>query len=416
MPDQPPQSNGADTKPTAPSMPAQIRANLARAVSSSVDRMRSSKLTKWLFEQENAVYVSIINPTPAALDSGPPGVDEYRGLQAIVELKRPQGEYEWHLFWRTAHAADQNEFRFLQTLGSGVVERCEVRNIQVQKEKWWKRVLPWSVVATGAFASIAAIITNWQTIQDYREEKAHKPEMTLETRETINVVFHSKEPKVITFRGDPFFRARLDILSMKIQGDPKYPAALSVQSREINDIPGSHLSVDVSQELKVPLSFEDLPPGRYIVHLSGKVSTKWSSAELELPKDGIPLDVRDIIAVHKTAVTPWPPSETEAKSDQALVDFTLLFGDVHDKNSNVKIVLSGNWTSWSMDDPPPQTQVEPQSLNNSQKPKGIVFILQNAPSGKFGSLPLRIRVSAIQPLSGEEWKKEVPEPTAELTN
>jgi hypothetical protein len=396
----------------------QIRDSFRRNARRCVDRLQNLKLAKWLSEQESAVCVSILSPTSLALQTGLPEVAKYRGLQAVMEVKNPQGNIEWHLLWRTEHAADRSEWRFAQTHGIGPAARYSVRDIKLQREKWWKRVLPWGFIAASTIGGVAAIITNWGTIDDSRLQIMHKPEMSLESHEMIKLASHSKESKEIVLRGDPYFRARLEGLSMKIEPDPKYSNGQQLPNGGNYEIPASPRSVDVSGELKVNLPFEMLPPGRYLVYLRGKVQTKGNSGELQLPQGALELDVRDKVAARRTQVTPWqnPPSSIVSKTSEALVDFTLLFGRLHNKTSNLRLVLAGEWTSWSMDDPPQGTAIDRESQNSSEHPKGIVFVLRNVPSEEFGSLSLRIHVQAPTPHTNDEWNKIVPEPMVEATD
>jgi hypothetical protein len=397
---------------------AQIRHGFQRKIGGYLDRLRSLKLAKWLSEQESAVWVSILSPNSPASETGFPEVTCYRGLQAIMKVKNPEGNIEWHLHWRTEHAADQNEGLFAQRYGAGRIKRYSVNDVKLQHEKWWKQVLPWGYIVGTAIAGFAALITNWGTIADSWLEITHKPEISLESHDTIKVASRSKESHEITLLGDPYFRARLEGLSMKIEPDSKYLNNQQLPNGGKYAIPASRRSVDVSGELKVKLPFEMLPQGRYLVYLGGKVQTKGNSGELQMPQGAIELDVRDKVGARRNKVTPWqnPPSSNVVKTSEALVDFTLLFGRVHNKTSNLRVVLAGKWTSWSMDDPPVGTAIDKESQNTSEDPKGIVFVVRNVPSEDFGSLSLRIRVESPAPHTNDEWNSIVPEPTVELAD
>jgi len=381
-----------------------------------VHRAKNSGLLKWISKQEDPVCISSMTPTPAALGANLPDVDSFRGLQAIIEVESPKGATEWHLFWRNAYAADRNEPRFVRTYGIGAAARHSLRDIQLQRETWWKRLLPWGIIATTSLASLAAIVTNWGTLDDLRLQIMHTPEMSVEGHDAIKIARGSPEGKEIALLGDPYFRARLDGLSMKIVPDSRFSAGQALPNGGNYQIPASRRSADISGELKVRLPLEAVPAGRYLVYLSGKVKTKYNCGDLQLPQGPIELDVRERVGARKVRVTPWKsrPSEGFSKTSEALIDFALLFGRVHDKTSNVRFVLEGEWAKWSMDDPPQGTPPDPESQNSPEHPKGIVFVPRNIPSEEFTSLPLRIHVWTAAPHSIEEWQKIVREPTVEF--
>lgn len=373
------------------------------------DRWRALRLVRWLSEQEEILWMSIIKPTACALQAARPNLDSFRGLRALTEVKNGNGEIEWHFLWGTEGAAEEYESIINKKFGATKAIRAAVLTVTIPKEKLGKL---WTTL-TVTLASVALIMANLETINSFLLQLNHQPQMTLESRETIQVASSSKEQKEIVLLGDPFFRARLGGLTMYINPDPDYPRTAALPNGGKVSIPAWHRSVDVSQELKLRLPFVNLPAGRYRVVLRGKVHTAWRSASFK-PSHSIPLDVRAPVAARKIQVLPWSSdARVGGKFPEALVDLDLLFGRPEDKILNVRVILEGGWTGWSVENLPDVT-IERESQNTPQNPKSVVFALRGLQRAEFTSKQVRLRISAGKPLTAEEWSLAVPEPFAEL--
>jgi hypothetical protein len=374
------------------------------------DRWRALDLVKWLSEKDDVVWISIIEPTPSAQMAGLPKLESYRGLRAITEIKNAKGAMEWHFLWETEGAVDRNEPRVSNSYASAGVTRAAVRVVEIRKQKWWKNSLLW-ILATGALASVATIVTNYETIEAFVLEWRHEPEMMLENPQTIQIASDSNESKEITILGDAFFRARLTDLSMKIVADPEYSAAAALPNGGDLKLPSLRRSVDVGQELKLRLPFDKVPAGRYFVILSGNVQTARRSAAFAPPQGFLRLDARAPVSAKKKSVTPWAPNAVQSERlPEALVDIGITFGRPKATSSNLRLVLGGAWIKGSIDILVPGAQYEIQSQNSPQSPKGIVVVLNNIPSQAFTSQTVRLKVQAPTSLTEAEWQKAVPEP------
>lgn len=260
---------------------------------------------------------------------------------------------------------------------------------------------------------LVVILSNLDTVMNFWLQLIHQPEITLQSRNTIQLKSDSKQDEDVVLLGDPFFSARLVDPTMSIKPDPAYPGGAALPIRGKVPIPKYNRTFDVSQELKLTLPFENLPAGRYLAELGGVVHTAWRSAPFA-PSHSIPLDVRGPVAARKIKVYPWPPNDREAKIfPYALVDLELLFGRPEAKFLNVRVVLRGDWIDWSLEMPLPGVIIERESQNTPHSPKSVVFVLKGLPGEEFTSTPVRLKLSAKEPLTAEQWVRAVPEPIAE---
>jgi hypothetical protein len=143
-----------------------LKNSVGRTVDRLRDRWRALSVVKWLSKQEDVLWISIIEPTPTAQQAGFPKLEKYRGLRAITEVKSASGSVEWHFLWATESAANGNEPDLSNNFASTGATRIAVRAVEMPKNRWGKRPLLW-VLATGALASVAAIVSNLETINTF---------------------------------------------------------------------------------------------------------------------------------------------------------------------------------------------------------------------------------------------------------
>ena len=270
----------------------------------------------------------------------------------------------------------------------------------------------------------AVISSNLETVKNFGLQLIHQPEITLQSRNTIQLKSAPKQDEDVVLLGDPFFSARLVDPTMSIKPDPAYHGGAALPNLEKVPIPKYNRTFGVSQELKLTLPFENLPAGRYLAELGGVVHTAWRSAPFA-PSHPIPLDVRGPVAARKNKVYPWlfnvsgqayrgPPNVRGEKIfPYALVDLELLFGRPETKILNVRVVLTGNWIGWSLNDPLPGVIIERDSQNTPHSPKAVVFVLKGLLGAEFTSTHVRLHLWAKEPLTAEQWVRAVPEPIAE---
>ena len=391
-----------------------LKSSMGRTFRRVRDRWRALSVVKWLSKQEDVLWIFIIEPTLTAQQAGFPKLEKYRGLRAITEVRSASGSVEWHFLWATESAANEHEPDVSNNFASTGTTRIAVRAVEIPKKSWWKRLLPW--FATVGLAGVAAIASQLETINTFRLELQHQPDMTLESSEAIQVDSDSIEKKEITLWGDPFFRSQLTNFSMQILPDPEFPGTAALPNGGKVPVPAWHRSVDIGKEVKLILPFNKVPPGRYLVILHGEVHTAWRSAEMAPQDPPLRLDARAPVVGQKNKVTPWAPDGVATeKFPQALLDIDLVFGRPKHSTSTVRVVLTGQWVGWWIDDLRAGVQLERQSQNSPQHPKSVVFALRNLPSENFSSQRVRVRVQAPIPLTNDEWQKKVPQPITEFS-
>ena len=383
-----------------------------RAIQQRVrDRFRATRLFRWLTDRESVTWVSVIQPTTAALLSGPPPLSDYRGLRALLDIEDAVLR-EWHLIWTTEWAADLNEARFAAAFGNGPPTRRAIRAVEIPKTAWWLRPRPWTALAAG-LAVLAAAVANFGTLKDVVVEIAHRPDVSLESTETLHAASNVADGQDIALRGDPFFRSRISGLSMTIVPDPDHPGTRPLPNDGKTLVAGTNRSLDISEKILLRLPFDRLPAGRYLVHLDGRVDTAGSSSKFS-PRPGLVLDVRSPVSLEVKAVTPWPPDNQRVTSSEALVDVALRFGRVPEASSTVRVVLPGHWSGWNVESLPHSSTLERQSQNSKSNAKSIVFALRNFPTKSFTSQSLRITVEAPAALTETEWAHSFAGQYAEL--
>src|SRR5204862_2309316 len=139
-------------------------------------RLRVNRLVPWLSQRETAPCLSVIVPTAAAQQKVVPTLSAYPGLHAIIDLRAPSDNREWHFLWTSVRAADRFESRIAQDFGSGSATRHRISWIDVAPEHTWKRVFSVGVIAT-LITSLAAILTHLDEINSSIVSMTHRPKM-----------------------------------------------------------------------------------------------------------------------------------------------------------------------------------------------------------------------------------------------
>jgi hypothetical protein len=379
-----------------------------------VDWFRALQMVRWLSDQENVVWVSAITRPSSAPRADFPPLNNYRALRAIFET-RDGKELQWHFVWNTETAASLYEDDLIKAFGisDDKARRYAIRSAQVRNIPLWRRLTPWGIAA-GFLASLAAIITNLDQINNFVVQWRHIPEMTLEPTAPLQISSDGIENKTIIVRGDPFFRARLSDLSMQIERDENNPNTNPLPAPASVGLP-LHRSVDVGDKLELILPFTKVPAGRYLVKLHGKVRTSWNEGQFA-PKEPLHLDARPAFSGAKRRIQPWPPdsADSSGKFKEALVEIHLFFGRPSQAALNLRVTLDGAWSGWEIIDQLPSGTLERLSQNTSDKPKAIVFGLRNFPASAFSTSVLQLRLQAANPLSPEEWPNKIGELNVDL--
>jgi hypothetical protein len=381
-----------------------------RLIRRVLTRWRVGRVFRWLTKQEDVLWVSVIVPTPDALQAGPPTLANYRGVHTLLEIERGSQVREWHLYWSSEWAADVSEKRFASTFGTGSSTRMAIWSAEIAKEKWWRRVFRLGVVTT-LLASIAAILVNIEVLKNVMVELYHPPEISLELRNRpLRAASNAEDADDIAIRGDPFFRSRISGMTMRVVPNPRFPGMPTLPATAVG---GANRSLGISEKITVSLPIHRLPAGKYRVILKGDVSTAWRSGHFA-PSDGIPLEVRPPVAV-QTAVI---PKQTEVGAagltTEAFLDMAVLFGRVENAMTTVQILVPGHWSGYSFEQTPPGSQPEAISKNSLGDAKAVAFRLRYLGSKAFSVQSLRISVTSPVPLSKIEWQNAVAGGRAQL--
>lgn len=384
---------------------------LTRTATRVTHWFRTLQIVRWLSDQENVGWVSVITRPPSAARADFPPLNDYHGLRAIFET-HDGAELRWHFVWKLETAASLYEDNLVAAFGKpgDKATRYAIRSAQIRKIPLWRRLTPWGI-ATGLVAGLAAIAANVDQINNSFLQWKHAPEMTLETTDTLQISSDQVESKTITLRGDPFFRARLSDLSMEIElekGNTNTNTKPLLKKAMIG-LP-FHRSVDVGDTLELTLPFNKIQAGRYLVKLRGQVRTSWRKGVFA-PKEPLRLDVRPAYSGAKGKIEPWPPdnSNPNGKFNEALVEIHLSFGRPSQPIVNLRVSLDGAWSGWEIVDPLPGGSLERTSQNTPADPKAIVFGLRNFPAPPFSTHVLRLRLRAANALSANDWPKNIGE-------
>ena len=372
---------------------------LRRALRRVRDRARASRLYRWAFDREDVLWISIIEPNAAALDTAPPDVSGYRGLKALVEQHRAGHAPEWHAFWNSEWAAELGERQLASNCSDRPAKRAHVRFVALPKGKWWTRPWPLLALFAAATTAVTVFLGSVSTLGDFVDSWRHPPELMLKSSDTIVIGSNMDEKPEIELLGDPRQAIVINDIRMRILADPDYPETPMPPTGGM-PLPGAKRSLSVSGEAKLALPL-NLPAGHYLASLSGSVHTagkSWQTADFA-PKP-IPLEVRDEIGlrVDKVQSAPAAPGDNP-QAPRMLIDFTLFFGRVVEPTANVRVVIKGQWISWTMREPPRGVTLERQSQNSSQVPKSAIFVVRGLPSKQFGLQRLRIEVQSAAPVS-----------------
>lgn len=397
-----------------------LKKSLLRTAKRLATRWRALQLVRWLSDQEDVLWISVLEPSAAARQAGIPEPNAYRGLCAITEVRNSAtGRFEWHFLWGSQARADEHEPAISESFSSPAMRsvRTAVCRTAMRKRGLWTRsTLFWGFL-TAAVASIATVLSNLNDINDYWLERQHEPEMTLESHDSIVVASDDSKPiGRVTLRGDPFFRTRLTNLSMQLVPDAKFPGTPALPKEGVIVVPSLRRSIDVSEEMTVSLPLGNVPAGRYLLTLRGTVESNRNKAEFA-PQEKIRVDIRNPIALRKLAVKPrFPMDAAAAPFTDALVEFRIVFGSTARALPGVTIVLRGQWVNWFIDDHPSAATPIEISKISAQAPKSIVFELRDLPVERFGSHYVRLAVRSPVPWTLEQWERETSDFYADFVN
>ena len=385
-----------------------MRKFLQRTATRILNWLRTIRVVRWLSEQNDVVWVTVIRRPSSASEVEFPSLKEFRGLRGILETHENQ-ETKWHFVWNCGNNGSSHQSDLLRRFGTpeSPVEQYVIRSA----EAWGpssKRLTTWVVAVGASIAGLAAILTHIDEIIGSFEKWFHVPRLAVASSEVLRVSSELEDRRNIVLYGDPLFRARLIDLSMRIE--PEAPSVQAGASVKNVDLPAQR-SVDVGGELTITLPFNRVPPGRYSVKLHGKIETEHRVADFAPPP--LRLDARARFSGAKGKIQPWPPPPAGTDSSdnfkEALVEIQLLFGQPLQPTLNLRITLDGSWVKWDIVDPLPGGSLERLSQNSPTKPKAVVLGLHNFPAPAFSTYVLRLRLEAQQPLRREDWPKNVGE-------
>jgi hypothetical protein len=379
--------------------------------------LRHSALARWLSDQQDVVWGSIVEPTQSALSDGPPRLEEYKGLRALTELVAATGgKPQWQLVWSSEWAADRNEASFARRYGQAGAVRFAIRYVEVPKRKWWTKPVP-VTLALALLGTIATAVSNIESLRNFATEVTHTPTLSLETTQLVRAASDVYDPREVDVRGDPYFRSRISGITMTIVPDPEFPGTEPLPNDHKTVLSGSIRALDVSEKVSLPIPLNKLPAGRYLIKLNGAVHTAGFQTGQFSPED-IKLEIRPPVRSVVRQLTPWPAEEAtrSGRASEALVDLRFEFGRVSEATSSMRIVIPGKWTHWKHDpDTLPSGQsIERQSVNSEQRPNAVLFLLKDVPSPMFGSRSIRIHLYSQSPLTTEQWQNAIADQYADL--
>jgi hypothetical protein len=369
-------------------------------------RWRQSGLAQWMAEQEDVLWASIIEPTAAAIDAGPPKLADYKGLRGLTAITSHTGANpQWQLVWNNEWAADRSELRFARQYGNGAATRIAIHYIELPKQKWWTKPVP-ITLTFAALGTVATAIANVESLRNFATELTHTPTLTLETTEPLRAASNAYDPKEIEVRGDPYFNSRISGITMTVVPDPAFPGTAPLKGDWKIVLPGSIRALNTSEKATLYIPLKKLPAGRYLIKLKGSVHTAAFSTG-DFSPDDIKLEVRPPMRSFIRQLTPWPAEEAAkvGTATQALLDLRFEFGRVPDSTSTLSVVIPGKWTHWEPDPLPLGQSIEHQSINTDKRPNSAVFLLKDVPSTNFGTQSIRIHLYSQTSLTTEQWQQ-----------
>lgn len=368
-------------------------------------RWAQSRADAELAAASEDVLVSVIpttagNPKYSALK-----VDDFEGLMAIQEVRRPDGNVELRCRWENEKAANHGERTLVQALGSADVAREYIGFVKVKPRARWRRLLSWGYVA-GVLGSFVAISGNLEEIRTFFVKLGHKPEITLESLDPMIVAAEVGESRVVTLRGDSFFRTRVSNFVMQLEPDPESKQTRPLDGGGFRPIPSARRSIDISEKLELPIPFEKIPAGDYLMTLNGKVSSGWHPRDFG-PTQAVKVQVRNPLALARVRLNPWRPEPGDpTRFTRALVDLDILFGRSAEPTQDLRIVILGQWVGYDVLQSPATGVAKRETQNAPADPGEVMFSLAAVPSVSGSRKGIRVELVSPKPLTSAEWDQE----------
>jgi hypothetical protein len=368
-------------------------------------REAQSRLDAESAAAREAILVSVIataagNPKFKALD-----MSAFDGLLSVQEVQRDYGSVELRCRWDSEKAANHGERSLAQALGLSGATRETIGYVKVRPKARWRRLLNWGYVA-GVLGSFVAISANLEEIRTFLVKLSHKPEITLESLEPLLVAADIRESRIIILRGDSFFRTGVSNFVMHLEPDPESKLTRPLDHDGLMAIPMGRRSIDVSETLELPVPFDRLPAGDYLMTLNGKVSSGWHPRDFG-PTQAVKVQVRKNLALARVKLIPWKPQPDDpTRSTRALVDLDILFGRSAQPTLDVRIVIPGQWIGYEVLQSPPPTVAKRESQNAAADPADVIFSLAAVPSISGARKGIRIELVSPRPLTEAEWDEK----------